>query len=174
MTSLSCPTFNLYIKYVQESRVILMYVNIRTRFFFKKPDLSVTFAQHSQIHSAKQQQQINFGNTLICILFFRLCSPAGSCGQPHFFDCGQPYFLMLPVKLRVLTHLDLNHMQAFSDCLWRGFLMLMYYDLLAKKIFLNSTCDYFLLFKKVEAALPFREVFCAYIRQFLNDANRFY
>ena len=54
--------------------------------------LSVTFAQHSQIHSAKQQQQINFGNTLICILFFRLHSHAGSCGQPHFFDLFERFF----------------------------------------------------------------------------------
>ena len=54
--------------------------------------LSVTFAQHSQIHSAKQQQQINFGNTLICIMFFRLRSHAGSCGQPHFLTYLKDFF----------------------------------------------------------------------------------
>ena len=41
------------------------------------------------------------------------------------------------IKLRVLAHLFLKHMQAFSDCLWKGFLMLMYCDLLAKNWFLN-------------------------------------
>ena len=36
------------------------------------------------------------------------------------------------VKSQVLAHLVLKHMQTFSDCLSRGFLML-----LAKSLFLN-------------------------------------
>ena len=36
------------------------------------------------------------------------------------------------VKSRMLAFLVLKHMQAFSDCLWRGFSILMYCDLLTK------------------------------------------
>ena len=43
----------------------------------------------------------------------------------------------ITVKSWVLTRLVLKHMQVFSDCLWGGFLMLMYCDLLAKTLFLN-------------------------------------
>ena len=41
------------------------------------------------------------------------------------------------VKSRVLTHLTLKHMQAFIDCLWRGFSMIMYCDIFTKSWFLN-------------------------------------
>ena len=39
------------------------------------------------------------------------------------------------LELRVLTRLVLKHLQAFSDCLQRGFLMLMYCDLLKRVYF---------------------------------------
>ena len=41
------------------------------------------------------------------------------------------------VKLRVLTCLIKKHMQAFSDCLWRVFSILLYWDVLKKKRFSN-------------------------------------
>ena len=75
----------------RESKEIFTYVKLE-KIIKKISYLSVTFARHSQIHSAKQQQQINFGNTLICIMFFRLRSHAGSCGQPHFFDLFERFF----------------------------------------------------------------------------------
>jgi len=84
--------------------VVGMYVVVATFSWY----LSVTFAQHSQIHSAKQQkQQINFGNTLICILFFRLHSHAGSFGQPHFFltylkDSSSHYDMVLILSSRYI------------------------------------------------------------------------
>ena len=39
-----------------------------------------------------------------------------------------PFFLVfsITVKSRLLTRLVYKHMQTFSDCLWRGFLALMY------------------------------------------------
>ena len=39
--------------------------------------------------------------------------------------------------LTFLTHLNLKHMQAFSDWLWRGFLILMQCDLFSNTLFLN-------------------------------------
>ena len=41
------------------------------------------------------------------------------------------------VKSQVLSCLVLKPMQAFSDCLWRGYLILIYCDLLTKPLFLN-------------------------------------
>ena len=46
-----------------------------------------------------------------------------------------PAIFLYTVKSRVLTRLVVKHMQAFSDCLWRGFAVLMYCDLLAKSWF---------------------------------------
>ena len=45
--------------------------------------------------------------------------------------------IMRTVKSRFLTRLVQKHMQAFSDCLWRGFLILMYCDFLTKSWFPN-------------------------------------
>ena len=57
------PVFMFNIEYTSLDKYFYD-LKIRTRKkIIIKPYLSVTFAQHSQIHSAKQQQQINFGNT---------------------------------------------------------------------------------------------------------------
>ena len=48
-----------------------------------------------------------------------------------------PAIFLYTVKSRVLTRLVVKHMQAFSDCLWRGFAVLIYCDLLAKSWFPN-------------------------------------
>ena len=50
----------------------------------------------------------------------------------YSFSCT--FLIYLTVKLRVLIRLVCKHMQAFIDCLWRGFSMLIYCDLLTKKL----------------------------------------
>ena len=47
------------------------------------------------------------------------------------------YKTMNTVKSQVQTHLVWKHMQTFSDCLWRGFLILIYCDFSTKSWFPN-------------------------------------
>ena len=60
------------------------------------------------------------------------------------------------VNLRLLTRLILKHMQVFSDCLWRGFLILIYCDILTKSLFSNyhdlelATLQYLFFIEKFE------------------------
>ena len=52
-----------------------------------------------------------------------------------------PYNLtwLFTVKMQVLTPLDYEHVIGFTDCLWMGYLMYIYCDLLKGKVeFLNK------------------------------------
>ena len=60
----------------------------------------------------------------------------------HLLSCAHKFLLSgtkyeYTVKSQVLTCLVYKHMQAFSDCLWRGFSVLTYCDLLTKHGFFN-------------------------------------
>ena len=66
--------------------------------------------------------------TVSFIWFFR--------GIEETINCFRDLFTEATVKLRVLTLLLYRCIQAFSNCLWKGFLIVMYCDLFTKKWYL--------------------------------------
>ena len=103
--------------------------------------LQLYFRIHLKIHilQLNLRLQLNFSYSRLC----KTCRQKFSISRKYWPQGGRArrkgkmWIPLSTVNSRVLTPLVKKHMQAFSDCLWRGFLVLMYCDLLTKSWFPN-------------------------------------
>ena len=113
------------------SKLVSYFSNLSTCVFLVSQILS---HRQNTFYTADWQR---FSSSVICIMnpvvkFSILVHTQNKIWVSKIISCT--------IKSQVLAFLVLKHIQTFSDCLWRGFLMLIWCEFLANYFFKSVTC----------------------------------